>query len=61
MDKGELLTFLKLLQEEMRCHYFLVWGSTEEKLQAEELHASFVGHSTILERLLPPCIAKRDG
>jgi len=56
LEKSALIDFLKLIRDQKQCHLVLAWGNSEEKLQAEELHAQFLGQSTILDRLSLPVL-----
>lgn len=50
-----LVDFLKLLQENLRCHYLFIWGTKEEKALVEQYQKLF-DDSQVVDRLPLPLL-----
>lgn len=56
-----LTNFLKLLRDDMKCHFLFVWGSNEEKEFAAKLHQEFADHSQVIEKMNLPMLQNLMG
>lgn len=56
LSSTTLATFLKLLQDDMNCYFFFVWGSHEEKRVAECLQKEFSLCSHLVTKMTLPLL-----
>lgn len=51
-----LVAFLSALQQYLKCNFMFLWGSSEEKEVAEQLHQQYLHHSVVIDRMSLPTV-----
>lgn len=56
MKTETLLAFLSKVQQHLKCNFLFLWGSSEEKEIADQLHQQFMSHSVVIDRVSLPMV-----
>jgi heptosyltransferase I len=51
-----LIAFLRRVQQDLKCHFLLMWGSEAERAAAQQMQSALAEHASVVERLSLPLL-----